>query len=103
MYKQWLASQPALPAGTPVEVRNERKVHQTLGMVTAPMHGVTMTRASAPGGLFLLDKALSAQAALRAQDAQRWHALVARTGGQAVMAIAMTRGMKREDYALVLM
>ena len=62
-----------------------------------------MTRASAPNGLFLLDKALRAQAALRGQDAERWQALLARTGGQSVMAIALARGMKREDYALALM
>jgi hypothetical protein len=83
-------------------VRNERKVHQTLGMVTAPMHGVAMNRASAPNGLFLLDKALRAQAALRGQDAERWQALMVQTGGQSVMSIALARDMKREDYVLAL-
>jgi hypothetical protein len=78
-------------------------VHQTLGMVTAPLHGVAMTRASAPNGLFLLDKALRAQAAMRRRsDAERWQALLARTGGEAAMAIALARGMKRDDYALAL-
>lgn len=102
LFNQWIDGQPTLPAGTPVEVRNERKVHQTLGMVTAPMHGVAMNRASAPNGLFLLDKALRAQATLRGQDAERWQALMVQTGGQSVMSIALARDMKREDYVLAL-
>lgn len=102
LFNQWASSQPGLPAGTPVEVRAERKVHQTLGMVTAPLRGVAMARASAPNGLFLLGKALHCQAGLQASDAQRLQALLSRTGGEAVMAIALARGMRRQDYVLTL-
>ncbi len=99
LFNTWCGDQPA---GTAVEVRGERKVHQTLGMVTAPLRGVPMTRASAPNGLWLLDKALAANAAMDGAAAERSQALIARTGGEAVMAIRLARGMRRDDYALVL-
>ena len=82
--------------------RGERKVHQTLGMVTAPLRGVPMMRASAPNGLWLLDKALAVNTAMDGAAAERSQALIARTDGDAVMAIRLARGMRRDDYALVL-
>ena len=99
LFNSWCGDQPA---GTAVEVRGERKVHQTLGMVTAPLRGVPMMRASAPNGLWLLGKALAANAAMDGAAAERSQALIARTGGEAVMAIRLARGMRRDDYALVL-
>lgn len=100
LFNAWSASQSA---GVPVDVRNVREGHQTLGMVTAPLRGVPMTRCSAPNGLWLLGKALSARSALVGTAAERFGALAARTGGEAVMAIELARGMKRKHYALVLM
>lgn len=99
LFNDWSAGHAT---GALVEVRNERKVHQTLGMVTAPMHGTAMTRASSPNGLFLLDKALRAQAALAGDASAQWQALLARTGGESVMALSLPRHMKRQDYSLVL-
>ena len=99
LFNDWSTGQPA---GTLVEVRNERKVHQTLGMVTAPLRGVPMTRGSAPNGLWLLDKALTASAALNGAAAERGRALFARTGGERVMAIQLACRMRRVDYALTL-
>jgi glutathione S-transferase len=102
LFNQWVASQPDLPAGTPVEVRGERKVHQTLGMVTAPLRGFLIARGSAPNGLFLLDKALAVRTEADSAAAARIQSLVARTGGEAVMAIQLARRMQRQDFALVL-
>lgn len=99
LFNAWCGNQPA---GVPVEARDERKVHQTLGMVTAPLRGVPMTRASAPNGLWLLAKALAACAALDGTAVERGRALFARTGGVAVMSIQLARGMRRVDYALTL-
>ena len=66
------------------------------------MRDCTVVRASAPHGLWLLDKALSVAAEMDAGPAGRLGELLARTGGGAVTAIRLARGLKRHDYVLVL-
>ena len=102
LFNRWVADNPALPVGHPVSIEDGRKVHSTLGMATSTMRDCTVVRASAPHGLWLLDKALAAAAAMDAGPAGRLGELLARTGGGAVTAIRLARGLKRHDYVLVL-
>ena len=64
LFNHWLAGQPALPPARWSRYVTSARCTRRWAWSRRRMHGVPMTRASAPDGLFLLDKALSAQAAL---------------------------------------
>jgi len=101
-FNAWVAGNPSMPAGQPVSVNGERKVHPTLGFIDYTWRGCTIHRASAPHGLWHFDRAAAYARALTGEARDRFHALVHRTGGEQVMAIRLARPMKRADYLLVL-
>jgi len=101
-YNAWVAGNPGLPAGHLVSATGERKVHPTLGFLEYRWRGCTVHRASAPHGLWHFDKAASYGRALGGEARARFTALVHRTGGEHVMAIELSRPLKRENYVLVL-
>jgi len=101
-YNAWVTSNPELPAGHLVSADGERKVHPTLGPIQYPWRGCTVHRASAPHGLWHFDRATSHARALEGEALARFTALVRRCGGEPVMAIRLARGLRRENYVLVL-
>lgn len=101
-YDGWLAGNPQLPAGSLVSVTGERNVHPSIGPLAYEWRGCTMHRSTSPHGLWHFDKAAAFARALTGQAAERFDALVRRTGGERVMAIHLARRMTRKDYVLVL-
>jgi len=101
-FNAWVASNPSLPTGHVVSEAGERRVHPTLGFIDYQWRGCTIHRISLPLGLWHFDKAAAYARALSGEPRARFDALVQRTGGEHVMAIALARPMTREDYVLVL-
>jgi glutathione S-transferase len=100
-YNDWIARNPAVPAGTMVSVDGERKTHPSIGPIEYEWRGCTMRRASAPHGLWHFDKAATCARDLTGEARSRFDALVGRTGGERVMAIRLARPLRRQDYVLV--
>ena len=101
-YAAWLESDPSLTAGTPVTVTKDRKIHPTLGPIEYSWRGRTLQRASSPQTLWHFDRAAAVARGLTGDAHARFDALLARTGGEQVMAIQLARPMKRRNYVLVL-
>jgi glutathione S-transferase len=101
LYNAWIESHPGMAAGTMVSVTGERKVHPSLGPIEYAWRDCTMSRSSSPHGLWHFDKAAAHARALTGDAKTRFDALVARTGGDRVMAIRLARPMARRDYVLV--
>lgn len=101
-FNSWAESQPSLPAGHLVSADSSRKVHPSLGAIEYPWRGITMHRESAPHGLWHFNRAADYARGLGGEARTRLDALLARTGGTDMMAIKLSRRMKREDYVLVL-
>lgn len=102
LFNGWVASNPDLPAGHRVSESGEHKVHSTLGFIDFQSRGCAIHRASAPHGLWHFDRAAGRARSLQGEARDRFTALVERTGGAQMMAIRLTRPMRRENYALVL-
>jgi glutathione S-transferase len=102
LFNRWIAENPNLPTGHVVGIEGERKVHSTLGMVSAPMRGRVVPRASAPHGLWLLEKSLACARSIQGASRQHLADLIGRNGGAQVMSMRLTRGMHRADNVLVL-
>ena len=101
-YNAWIEANPDLSAGQIVSETGERAVHPSLGHISYEWRGVTVNRSCAPQTLWHFDKAVSRARALQGDAADRWRALLARTGGEQVMALQLARPMRREDNVLVL-
>jgi glutathione S-transferase len=101
-YEAWLASGPARPAGTPVTISQDRKIHPTIGPIEYPLRGTPVRRASAPHGLWHFERAAAQARALDGAARGRLDALLARTGGARAMALRPSRPLDRQDYLLVL-
>ena len=101
-YAQWLASDPARPAGQVLSADGQRRVHATLGTVQTIWRGVTMARASAVHGLWLFHKALAAAKDLQAPERERLDHLLARCGGQYLFEMRLPRSLRREGNVVVL-
>ncbi len=95
------SANPAMPAGAMVSTSGERKTHPSIGPIEYEWRGLTMQRSSSPHGLWHFDKAAAHARALTGDAKSRFEALVARTGGDSVMAIRLARPMTRQDYVLV--
>jgi glutathione S-transferase len=102
LYNDWVTRDPGLPAGHMVSAGGERKVHPTLGAIEYEWRGCKLRRASAPQTLWHFERAAALARALEGDARGRFEALLARTGGEQVMATRLARQMKREDYVLVL-
>ncbi len=101
-FNEWLRTHPQLPTGHLVSASGERKVHPTLGPIEYAWRGRTLQRASSPQTLWHFDRAATAARALTGGARARLDALLARTGGEQVMAIQLARPMQRRNYVLVL-
>lgn len=101
-YHAWLAANPELPAGHPVNADAKRRVHPTLGPIEYRLRGSTIRRNSAPQTLWHFDKAAELARALEGDARQRFDALLGRVGGGEAMAIRLARPIVRQDYVLAL-
>lgn len=101
-FNRWVAGLDDPAPGTLVSHNGARQVHPHVGRISYPWRGVTMERASHPHSLWHLARAQALAAALDGTDAARLSALLERTGGADVMAIATTRPIVRENNVLVL-
>jgi glutathione S-transferase len=102
LYNRWVAGHAAMPAGTMVSTSGERKTHPSIGPVEYEWRGLRVQRSSSPHGLWHFDKAAAQARALAGDAKARFDDLVARTGGDRVMAIRLARPMTRQDYVLSL-
>jgi glutathione S-transferase len=101
-YQHWLSARPDLKAGDRIHFNEDRVVHPSVGMVSYPWRGVQMQRASAVHGLWLFQVAQRVAQSMPADAAQKLAALLMRTGGQDVMALALPRQIERRNNVLVL-
>lgn len=101
-FDQWLANLPDPAPGQMVSHNGARQVHPHVGRVSYAWRGVTMERGSQPHSLWHFARAQAAAAALTGEDAARLADLLGRTGGAAMMAIATSRPIRRENNVLVL-
>ena len=101
-FDSWLAGQSDPAPGTIVSLNGQRQVHPNVGKAEYLWRGVTMRRASHIHSLWHLSRAQDAARALSGEAAERLAALLARTGGEKVMATTTSRRMTRENNVLVL-
>ena len=101
-FNRWLAGLADPAPGTIVSHDGGRSVHPHVGRIEYPWRGVTMRRGSHPHSLWHFARAQAAAAALEGEARARLDALLARTGGAEVMALATDRPIARENNVLVL-
>ena len=101
-YQHWLDAHPGIEAGQLINFNDGRLVHPTLGMVSYEWRGVQVQRASAVHGLWLFQMAQAVAQAMSADAGQNLAALLKRTGGQDVMALALPHLIERRNNVLVL-
>ena len=101
-YQHWLDANPGIEAGQLINFNDGRLVHPTLGMVSYEWRGVQVQRASAVHGLWLFQMAQAVTQAMSADAGQNLAALLKRTGGQDVMALALPHLIERRNNVLVL-
>ena len=101
-YQHWLDANPGIEAGQLINFNDGRLVHPTLGMVSYEWRGVQVQRASAVHGLWLFQMAQAVAQAMSADAGQNLAALLKRTGGQDVMALALPHLIERRNNVLVL-
>ena len=101
-FDQWVGSLADPAPGQLVSHNGARQVHPHVGRISYAWRDVTMERASQPHSLWHFARAQAAAAALTGKDAARLADLLDRTGGAAMMAIATSRPIRRENNVLVL-
>ena len=101
-FDRWFGSLPDAPAGTLVSHDGARQVHPHVGRVSYAWQGVTIERGSQPHSLWHLARAQALAESLAPSAAEAFSALLARTGGTAVMAIRTARPITRSENVLVL-
>lgn len=101
-YNDWIVANPDMLAGHLASTSAERQVHPNVGMISYPFHGATVERECWPQTLWHFDKAAACARELSGDALDRWRALLARTGGEQVMALELARSMRRQDNVLVL-
>lgn len=100
-YNAWIDAHPALRAGDLASEQPRRQVHPSLGEITFTLRGRAVRAGGMPQALWHLDRALSLARALTGAARAQLDALERRTGGERVMAIALARPLRRENYVLV--
>lgn len=101
-FDKWVSSLQDPAPGQLVSHNGARQVHPHVGRISYAWRGVTMERGSQPHSLWHFARAQAAAAALTGKDVARLADLLDRTGGAAMMAIATTRPIRRENNVLVL-
>lgn len=101
-FDRWLDGLDDPAPGTMASKDGARQVHPHVGWITYPWRGVTMGRASHVHSLWHMARAQAAARALTGDAAARFAALMERTGGAGVMALATARPIARENNVLVL-
>jgi hypothetical protein len=101
-FTAWLESNRGLSPGTIVAHDGERTVHPTLGPIEYCLRGVTFRKASSIHSLWLFDRAARLAGNLQHSESGRFAALMARTGGAAILGLTLPRPIERERHALVL-
>lgn len=101
-FDSWVAGLADPAPGTLVSHDGARQVHPHVGAVAYPWRGVELRRKSHPHSLWHFARAQAAARALDGAAGQRLSALLDRTGGHTMMALATTRAIGRENNVLVL-
>ncbi|MBX9664823.1 glutathione S-transferase family protein [Novosphingobium sp.] len=101
-FNAWCRSLADPAPGTLVSSEAQRHVHARLGRIEYTREGCTFRRESQPQSLWHLARAQAAAAALGAEEAAEWHALLARTGGLEALQIGLERPIVRHNNVLVL-
>jgi glutathione S-transferase len=101
-YNAWVQANPSLPAGHLVSASQQRQVHPALGWVAYEFRGKTVRRQCPPQTLWHFEKAAALGRALSGASRDRWLELLAGTGGEQVMGIALARSIERRKNTLVL-
>lgn len=100
-YNAWIAAHPSLQAGSPASARGDRQLHPSVGEIGFTLRGSTIRAGAMPQALWHFHKAVTRARALTGGAKAQFDALVRRTGGDRVMAIALARPLERENYVLV--
>jgi glutathione S-transferase len=100
-YNAWIKGNPSLKPGDLASAGGDRRPHPTVGNISYALGRQNIQTAAAPQTLWHFDKALRRARALSGAAKAQFDALVERTGGDRVMAIALARPLKRENYVLV--
>jgi len=100
-YNAWVAENPRLEAGDLVSMQRQRQLHPSLGEISYRLQGCSIHCASTPQALWHFDKAVQRARALTGVARTSFDALIKRTGGEQVMAIALARPIRRENCVLV--
>lgn len=101
-FDRWVGSHADPAPGQLVSHNGARQVHPHVGRISYAWRGVTMERGSQPHSLWHFGRAQAAAKALTDAEAARLADLLDRTGGAAMMAIATSRPIRRENNVLVL-
>jgi hypothetical protein len=102
VFRQWLEGSPAPVSGQLINLNDSPMVHPTLGMVRYSWRGADIHRTSAVHGLWLLQLAQSEARDMPTESMEKLQALLARTGGNDVMSLRLTREIMRRNNVLVL-
>jgi glutathione S-transferase len=100
-YNAWVRANPDAPAGQRLSASGAPRVHPSLGAVTYELRGCAIQRQCAPQVLWHFEKAAALARSLTGESRGRWHDLLQRTDGAAVMALTLDRGIERRDNLLV--
>lgn len=98
LYNQWVAEHPDLAEDSPVSERGEAQ--PSLGPVELNLRGEPYTCASAPHGLWILQRSLDHLAALGADDKEACVELAATLGATQLLDVVLSRRLKRASYRL---
>lgn len=101
-FDAWVAGLADAAPGTLVSLGGKRQVHPHVGRIAYPWRGITVHRASHIHSLWHLARAQDAANSLTGDAAVRLQSLLDSTGGTAVMALATSRRIGRENNVLVL-
>jgi len=93
LWRDWVARNPGRPAGTPIS--DEDMDQPSLGRITVPLRGRTMTHGASAHSLWVLQRALRWLASLSAEDRRACDELAAEIGAGDLLAIELARPLTR--------
>jgi glutathione S-transferase len=100
-YNAWIEGNPSLDSGAIVAETGDRQLHASIGIIRFVMRERTVACAARTHALWHFDQAAARARALTGEARVRFDALARRAGGERVMAIALARPMKRENFVVV--
>ncbi len=92
-WRDWVARNPGRPAGTPIS--DEDMDQPSLGRITVPLRGRTMTHGASAHSLWVLQRALRWLTSLSAEDRRACDELAAEIGAGDLLAIELARPLTR--------